>query len=878
MKHKWIASFILCLCLVLTAAVYPEAASAESGRSLEIYTAEEFLAFAEACRLDSYSVGLNVSLRADIDLSGSGFEGVPIFCGSFDGGGYSVTGFVLDRAGSAQGLFRYLTADSQVRNLNLCGTVTPGGSRCQVGALVGENSGLISNCTLNITVSGADKVGGLAGENLVKGIIEKCTVSGSVNGAHFVGGIAGSNLGVIRECDNAAAVNTTPQQNTVELSDINVYSITGSEAANTSTDLGGIAGISQGLIRGCTNRGAVGYRQMGYNVGGIAGSQMGYIGGCVNYGDISGRKEVGGIVGQMEPSTYIVFDKDALQILSQQLDGMSATISAAGTEMESSAGQIGFYSSMLANQAGNTGQAIGSIIQGGENMDPDSFTAAQSVLNSGLTEMSYTMQGITAGAMGAVNTLWGTLSSLQSQVDAMRGTISNLSENMGGSIKDVSDDDSIEQFTGKVEGSVNMGRVRGDMNVGGISGAIAVENDLDIMEDFSLGENQSMNFVSELRAVILSCRNSGEIQVNHDAAGGIAGWMQFGLVKDSASTSKVDGSSADYVGGVAGRSSGYIRSCSAKGEIAGNTYAGGIAGQGVTVTDCRSKVIVTGSERTGDILGYGVQDRDDDGQPKLLNNYYLNQNKDIGGIDGISYSNVAQPLVENVFMALPELSDIFMKVNISFVQEDGSTTVVTVDSGSTLPSELVPAPAEKPGYISSWEGLNDRSYDYDTSFRVLYTPISSSIASSEKTEGGLPLLLAEGSFMPGSSLEILPTSGKPQLESNERFVVLLSYKASDGAHAHTLRYHVGEQKRPLIAFVSSEGQDWTECPIKIVGTYAVVEMPEGMDSLAIVRVGMASWQFAAISGGVATGILLLLILWHRSAKRRKNAVSVPEKA
>ena len=63
------------------------------------------------------------------------------------------------------------------------------------------------------------------------------------------------------------------------------------------TDIGGIAGLSGGVIQSCRNEGAVGYEQIGYNIGGIAGRQSGYLDGCENSGKISGNKDVGGIVG-----------------------------------------------------------------------------------------------------------------------------------------------------------------------------------------------------------------------------------------------------------------------------------------------------------------------------------------------------------------------------------------------------------------------------------------------------------------------------------------------------------------------------------------------------------------------------------------------------
>ena len=57
-------------------------------RSLTIESTEDFLEFAENCRMDSYSQNLVVTLENDIDLSGISFDGVPIFGGTFHGTRY----------------------------------------------------------------------------------------------------------------------------------------------------------------------------------------------------------------------------------------------------------------------------------------------------------------------------------------------------------------------------------------------------------------------------------------------------------------------------------------------------------------------------------------------------------------------------------------------------------------------------------------------------------------------------------------------------------------------------------------------------------------------------------------------------------------------
>ena len=225
---KRITALLLCLLLVLSlpvTALAEEAQDSEEGTTLRIARRQQFLDFAENCRLDSYSRNLSVVLLTDIDLTGVDFAGIPIFCGNFDGNGHTVSGLSITRDGSNMGLFRYVDASALIQNLTVSGEIIP----------AGHNAGKIQNCFFDGTVSGSDDVGGIAGINAITGIIDGCHSEGVITGDHRVGGVVGNNLGVIRSCNNRSAVNTTAEENQVKLSDISFDTITGSESGSTSS-------------------------------------------------------------------------------------------------------------------------------------------------------------------------------------------------------------------------------------------------------------------------------------------------------------------------------------------------------------------------------------------------------------------------------------------------------------------------------------------------------------------------------------------------------------------------------------------------------------------------------------------------------------------
>lgn len=148
----------------------------------------------------------------------------------------------------------------------------------------------------------------------------------------MTGGIAGYNLGEIASSQNDSYVNIESVDPSLSPEDINLdfltdvsklYSLDTSMAA---FDTGGIAGYSSGILTGCSNNGTVGYQHIGYNVGGIAGRSSGHISGCTNNASVFGRKDVGGIVGQMEPYIGANLSEDTLTNLQNQMDELSTMI------------------------------------------------------------------------------------------------------------------------------------------------------------------------------------------------------------------------------------------------------------------------------------------------------------------------------------------------------------------------------------------------------------------------------------------------------------------------------------------------------------------------------------------------------------------------
>ncbi len=307
---------------------------------IRIGSADDLLAFAKKCNLDTWSANKYVVLTDDIDLLGREFEGIPYFSGIFDGKGHTVSEISITQSLSYAGFFNYIERGAVVKNLNVEGAISPTGDNLIVGGIAGDNSGVIRDCSFKGIVKGSDYIGAIAGMNELSGEISFTRSEGYVGGTHFVGGIAGENMGNIANCTNNAMVNTSISDSGISIDSMEMLNTVinliknakksddTALADSTISDVGGIAGLSIGIINRCINNGPIGYDHVGYNIGGIAGRQSGYILSCSNNGQIKGRKDVGGIAGQAEPFITVDLSSDIAYQLSEAISKLHDTVSA----------------------------------------------------------------------------------------------------------------------------------------------------------------------------------------------------------------------------------------------------------------------------------------------------------------------------------------------------------------------------------------------------------------------------------------------------------------------------------------------------------------------------------------------------------------------
>ncbi|MBR4719716.1 MAG: hypothetical protein IKP31_05680 [Lachnospiraceae bacterium] len=382
--------------------------------TIYVSTPQDLIKLARNCRLDTWSRDKNVVLTDDILLDGSNFKYIPIFGGVFDGQGHTISGVNVTDSESYTGLFCITQESALIKDLKVQGSLIPSGDQLATGGIVGDNYGIISNCTFEGNISGYDYSGGIAGYNEQTGNITSCTSKGYVYGMHFTGGITGYNLGTINGCTNNAKINIASVDNSLSLQNVKLdqykdklSNLFGDNNKQDSTsvldstvDTGGICGYSQGKIISCVNNALIGYEHIGYNVGGIVGRQDGYVDLCINNGEVYGRKDVGGIAGQAEPYVVIDIKQDIIEQLTTNMntlhDLVGTTLTDAGNESNIITARLNVVKDFTDRALGDTSYLAnetetwinGVMDSGNEFLNRIDYVVAESSKNGGLLDQT----------------------------------------------------------------------------------------------------------------------------------------------------------------------------------------------------------------------------------------------------------------------------------------------------------------------------------------------------------------------------------------------------------------------------------------------------------------------------------------------------------
>ena len=176
---------------------------------------EELKAWVSACQ--EYRYGINLTLTADIDLTGadldeddanSNWPELSLKSATVDGNGHTLTGLKRHVTKEAAAMFAFLWEDAAVKNLHLA-DVDFKSSEYLAAGIVADNGGTVEGCSVSgsvVSEAAGYSAGGVVDTNRSTGIVKGCYSTASVTGKDGAGGVMDQNDGIVTACYSTGAL------------------------------------------------------------------------------------------------------------------------------------------------------------------------------------------------------------------------------------------------------------------------------------------------------------------------------------------------------------------------------------------------------------------------------------------------------------------------------------------------------------------------------------------------------------------------------------------------------------------------------------------------------------------------------------------------
>ena len=588
---------------------------------VEVSTGEQLKAIQQA---GDSALGYNYALMGDINASDvtdyEAIGGTTGFTGTFDGRGNRIIGLDTiknENGGNTNsmtnaGIFSTIGEGGTVKNVNIYSGNFEGTNTA--GAVAGMNSGRIENVTgFGNTVTVTNKngnAGGIVGVNNSGGTVDDVESTGSViagSSSAVAGGLVGTNDGGLANSFSDSAVTV----------DTNVTS-------GTSAGLGGVVGINNGNVQyvdslGVTNGGATNSS----NIGGIIGINNGNMYSGYNESIVSGKDNVGGIIGENAEGKKV-----------------ENVVNATGVEGTNNVGGLIGDNHGSVTNGRNNGTITGTNYVGGMVGSNEADATLKNLVNdssASITGEQY-VGGIAGDNAGTITTgneetdetvnliNRGTITG-QQYVGGVAGSNSGIITNANNDVElNVKDGTADAKFFGGIAG-VNTGTINNatntaDVNADGAAyvGGIVGKND-GTLKDMAgnSGNVTGTDYVGGVAGLNtnnqpldgVEASNTGTVFATNGGAGGIFAVNNANITNSKLTNNgAVIGNSGNGTGGIFGVNTGNISTSSlineVDGQVIGTNNVGGLIGK-----------------NTGTIIG-GRDDADSYYKYKIYNNGVIN--------------------------------------------------------------------------------------------------------------------------------------------------------------------------------------------------------------------------------------------------------------
>lgn len=459
--------------------------------------------------------------------------------------------------------------------------------------------------------------------------------------------------------------------------------------------------------------------------------------------------------------------------------------------------------------------------------------------------------------------------------DAMDGVLDMDYSNI---YEDESEENAEECIDSTVADCVNNGRVEADLNVSGIAGTMAIEYDFDLESDVTGIDDARANSTFLTRCVLRQNVNQANVTAQKSYVGGVCGLQEMGMVLRCENYGRIESTSGDYVGGIAGQSISHIKNSYAKCTVSGGEYVAGIVGYGYGIENCCAMVKVKEAEAFSGAIAGKVTDN-----AEIAENFFVSD--EIAGIDRISYSGMAEPVSYKTLLEMEGIPTKFRNMKITFYADDEEVGTAECPFGGSVALDKYPTIPAKEGFYADWDNKELVDVRVDEDVTVEYVRYLTTLAGSWMRENNQSSLLVDGMFAQEDEITVdkLGTTdvqvSLPDAQESEELTECWQIEIpDDGAKTHQIRYQAPQgQTEGVEIYVQDTGAvGWKKAETELMGIYFLFPAEGNSVKIAVsvTQKGIMDYIVFIVAGAVVLILLIVLIVHKKRKKRREKKAEI----
>jgi hypothetical protein len=337
----------------------------------------------------------------------------------------------------------------------------------------------------------------------------------------------------------------------------------------------------------------------------------------------------------------------------------------------------------------------------------------------------------------------------------IRATISDSFDELKSRIEDrsvyvdISELATSEPGVGKVISCTNTGEIYADSQAGGIVGSILKVSTSDVsgwlFDSDQEKEEWKDTITRHVLSAIINCKNTSDISVTDDYAGGIVGRADYGSMMSCQNYGDVVSDEGSYVGGIAGKAEYRITDSYVMCGLNGASYVGGVAGSG---EDISGSYVCAYMDMEDHVKSSGAIAGSADGH--VENNYFVDN--EYGAVDGVTRSGEAEAVDYAEMLNLSEMPEEFTTFTIRFMDGEENVWEGTFSYGEEFLEENYPKLTKQKGEYAYWEEKSVSPVHRNVTLHAVYRAYIPSLAAGGSEEH--PDVLLGGEFYPDSTLAV----------------------------------------------------------------------------------------------------------------------------